>query len=148
MIGWRRERRRSRCTAIGRNVFVVSPGKRIAFVVALSAAVAASEGWAKSGAHGSRSGGARSGFHHHHFHRFVGGTVFLGAPFWGYYYPPYYYGPDYAARSEPPTVFVERFDGEPTPQTQGDIYCPSAGAYYPAVAQCAGGWQRVIRPEG
>lgn len=130
-----------------RNVVTVRVSKSVRCAVALLAALVAVEGWARSGSHGWSHG---SHHHHHRFHAFffVGGPVFVGAPYWRYYEPPYYYGPDYVARSEPPTVFVERFDGEPTPQTEGDIYCPSAGAYYPAVARCPGGWQRVIRPEG
>jgi hypothetical protein len=90
---------------------------------------------------------------HHHY---PGRTVFfVGAPYWywawpyGYAYlpPPYYYGPDYGVpKQEMPTVYVEKFDGEPTPQTTGDIYCPSANAYYPEVQHCAGGgWQRIIQ---
>jgi hypothetical protein len=132
----------------------MSAGKTIACVFAVCAVLAAGEGGARSGSHGGShsSGGAHRGFaHHHHGHAVFFGGFFVGAPFWRpypYYYPPYYYGPDYAARSEPPKVYVERFDGQPTPQTQGEIFCPSAGAYYPAVSDCPGGWQRVIRPEG
>jgi hypothetical protein len=105
-------------------------------------AAAAGDAWPRSGSH--------HGFHHHHHHhvRVFFGGFFVGAPLWGPYYRPYYYGPDYAARSEPPKVYVERFDGQPTPQTQGEIFCPGAGEHYPAVTQCPGGWQRVIRPEG
>lgn len=134
----------------------------IRFTVVLLAALLATDGWAKSGSHGSgshagvraRSGGGFSPHHgpphHHRSHAFFffGSSAFVGGPFWRPYYPPYYYGPDYAARSEPPQVYVERFNGQPTPQTQGEIFCPGAGAYYPAVTQCPGGWQRVIRPEG
>jgi hypothetical protein len=124
-------------------------------------ALGTGEAWAKSGSHGSssHSGGARASFaaHPHSFHHhrrgsrtfvFFGSSAFFGGPFGYPYGPPYYYGPDYAASSEPPQVYVERFDGQPTPQTQGDIFCPGTGAYYPAVTECPGGWQRVIRPEG
>ena len=87
---------------------------------------------------------------HHHHGRAV---IFVGAPFlfwswpYGYYYapPPYYYGPDYIAREQLPPVYVEKFDGTPTPQTPGDIYCPDQQAYYPDVQECANGWQRIIR---
>ena len=80
-------------------------------------------------------------------------VIFVGAPFYfwswpyGYYYlpPPYYYGPDYVARHELPAVYVEKFDGTPTPQTQGDIFCPSQNAYYPDVKDFPNGWQRIIR---
>ena len=89
-------------------------------------------------------------------YRFHGRSViFIGAPFvywswpYGYYYmpPPYYYGPDYVAREELPAVFVERFDGQPTPETPGDIFCPGENAYYPDVQSCPSGWQRIIREE-
>jgi hypothetical protein len=119
------------------------------------------EAWARSGSHASgshsgvraSSGGGSVSPHHFHHHRSRSFVFFgFGAPFgyaYGYPYgPPYYYGPDYAARGEAPKVYVERFDGQPTPQTEGEIFCPSEGAYYPSVTDCAGGWQRVIRPEG
>ena len=58
-----------------------------------------------------------------------------------------YYGPDYSEpHYEPPSVYVEKFDGIPTAQTPGEIFCPDQGAYYPDVKQCPGAWQRVIRP--
>jgi hypothetical protein len=93
-----------------------------------------------------------SGFPHPHHHH--GRAVFfVGAPFlfyswpYGYYYapPPYYYGPDYAAHYDMPPLYVEKFEGNPTPQTPGDIYCPEKRAYYPDVQDCPTGWQRVIR---
>jgi len=88
----------------------------------------------------------------HHFHHGRAG-IFVGAPFlfwswpYGYYYapPPYYYGPDYIAREQLPEVYVEKFDGTPTPQTPGEIYCPGKQAYYPDVQDCPNGWQRIIR---
>ena len=89
-------------------------------------------------------------FRHHHF----GSSVFfVGSPFlfyawpYGYYYapPPYYYGPDYMATEQMPDVYVEKFDGQPTPQTTGEIYCPGKQAYYPEVQDCPNGWQRIIR---
>jgi len=110
-----------------------------------------------SGGHGSgaHSSGARGGFHHHHGARFAGG-FFVGAPFGYQYYPyypyyvyappPYYYGPDYTKpQNELPTIYVEKFEGTPTPETQGDIFCPDQGAYYPDVKDCPGGWQREFQ---
>ena len=110
-----------------------------------------------SGGHGSgaHSSGARGGFHHHHGARFAGG-FFVGAPFGYQYYPyypyyvyappPYYYGPDYTKpQYELPTIYVEKFEGTPTPETQGDIFCPDQGAYYPDVNDCPGGWQRQFQ---
>jgi hypothetical protein len=89
----------------------------------------------------------------HHRGRAV---IFIGAPFlfwswpYGYAYlpPPYYYGPDYLPHQNLPDVYVEKFDGTPTPDTPGDIYCPGKSAYYPDVQDCPGGWQRVIREQG
>jgi hypothetical protein len=64
----------------------------------------------------------------------------LGYP-WSYPRPYYGYAP--AAAAESP-VYVERFPGEPTPQTPDLVFCPSRGAYYPDATDCPGGWQRVI----
>ena len=80
-------------------------------------------------------------------------VIFIGAPFlfwswpYGYTYlpPPYYYGPDYLPQQNLPDVYVEKFEGTPTRDTPGEIYCPSQSAYYPEVQDCPGGWQRVIR---
>ena len=135
------------------------------------ALVAADDAWsarsgARSGARaGFAAGGATrgafafrratplpSGFVHSHHHH-GRAVIFVGAPFlfwswpYGYYYapPPYYYGPDYIAREVLPPVYVEKFDGTPTPQTAGEIYCPDKQAYYPDVQDCSNGWQRIIR---
>ena len=144
--------------------------KRLSIAIAALATlalVAADDAWsARTGARGRASfaaGGAsraafgfrraaplQSGFGAHHHGRAV---FFVGAPFlfwswpYGYYYapPPYYYGPDYVARETLPPVYVEKFDGTPTPQTPGDIYCPDSQAYYPDVQECPNGWQRIIR---
>jgi hypothetical protein len=80
----------------------------------------------------------------------VGATFFFGAPYypWPYYgYPvepgPYGYpeaDPSYA----PPTMYVEKYAGTPTPGTKDWIFCPSAGSSYPDVLECPGGWQRVV----
>jgi hypothetical protein len=129
--------------------------------MATLALVAADEVWAarfgsrgasRAGIAFSRPAPLPSGFAHpHHFHG--RGVFFVGAPFlfwswpYGYYYapPPYYYGPDYVARETLPPVYVEKFDGTPTPQTPGEIYCPGKQAYYPDVQDCPNGWQRIIR---
>ena len=117
--------------------------------IAVLALVTADSAWAartggRAGARAGFAGGgaSRPGFAmHHHRGRAV---FFVGSPFlfwswpYGYYYapPPYYYGPDYLARE---------FDGTPTPQTPGEIYCPGSQAYYPDVQECSNGWQRIIR---
>jgi hypothetical protein len=126
------------------------------FVVALAAALTAApdETWA-GGRGGGHRAGARSGsFHHHHgFHRraFVGGTFFFGAPYypWPYYgYPvepwPRYGYPAAFPSYSPPTRYVEKYEDTPTPETKDWVFCPSAGASYPDVQECPGGWQRVI----
>jgi len=62
--------------------------------------------------------------------------------------PPYYYGPDYSRpQYNMPSTYVEKFDGTPTRETQGDIFCARESAYYPDVQDCPGGWQRIIRLE-
>ncbi|TMH42764.1 MAG: hypothetical protein E6H54_13400 [Betaproteobacteria bacterium] len=127
-------------------------------VTAVLTLVAVDDAWsARTGGRGGAragfagGGASRPGFAmHHHRGRAV---FFVGAPFlfwswpYGYYYapPPYYYGPDYVARETLPPVYVEKFDGAPTPQTAGDIYCPDSQAYYPDVQECPNGWQRIIR---
>ncbi len=58
------------------------------------------------------------------------------------FYPPYSYYPRYYAPpvvSSPP-VYVER--SRPR-RDRYWYYCASAGGYYPYVATCPGGWQRV-----
>ena len=87
----------------------------------------------------------RRGFHHHRT-VIVGSGFFFGPPMWyADHYPPYYYGPLYEASNTPPSVYVEKFDGQPD-ASSGDIYCPSLGQYYPDVRDCPSGWQRIIRP--
>jgi hypothetical protein len=143
-----------------------------AAALATLALVAADDAWSAGHRGGGRSGFAaggasRGGFAfrratplpsgmaprpplHHHGGRAV---IFIGAPFYywswpyGYYYapPPYYYGPDYVAREELPPVYVEKFDGTPTPETPGEIFCPGSDAFYPDVQQCPSGWQRIFR---
>ena len=97
----------------------------------------------------------------------VGVGFGFGFPgYWGYpapyYYPPtypYYYDPYYyPAYGYPgygypavPTTYVEQGTQSAPAQQQGQwwYYCNEAGAYYPYVRECAGGWQRVApRPPG
>lgn len=89
----------------------------------------------------------RRGHHHHHRTLVVGSAFYFGAPWYPHYYPVYYYGPFYEAVSEPPAMYVEKFEGQPDANS-GEIYCPSLGEYYPDVQECANGWQRIIRPAG
>ena len=65
-----------------------------------------------------------------------------------YSYPaPVYVYPAAAIRYTPAPVYIERevIQAQAAPaQSQGDwYYCAESGAYYPYVAQCAAGWQRV-----
>ena len=53
---------------------------------------------------------------------------------YNYYYPP----PGYYA---PAPVYMEQYPA--APQTYW-YYCAPAGAYYPYVGDCPGGWQRVV----
>jgi hypothetical protein len=83
--------------------------------------------------HFSGSGGNFSGFHHHgfargfHHHGFAPFVVLGGA---GFFYPyPYYDAYDSPAYM--------------TPQAPVWYYCQAAGAYYPNVTTCAGGWTVV-----
>lgn len=118
------------------------PRLALASAVVLALALCPAESWA-------RHGGGRGGAHHHHHHGHASGVFVLGFFPWPYYRypPPYYYGPDYDyAHYTPPTVYVEKFPGTPTPETPGEFFCPERGAFYPDVQECGAGWQRVIRP--
>lgn len=87
-------------------------------------------------AHGiGHRGGHFAGHHGAHHHD---GRVFLGfgLGYWPWYYPPY------AVPSSPP-VYVERTDEDAAPQSAYWYYCADPQGYYPYVAQCPGGWQRV-----
>ena len=111
------------------------------FAAAFAAAGVATESRADPPGHWHGHGG------YPHFHPFHGHTsFFIGGTFWPFP-PPYGYGPVYVVPRRPPEkVYVERFDGNPTPRTRGEIFCPNEGAYYPEVKRCPGGWQRVMRP--
>jgi hypothetical protein len=121
---------------------------RSTVLVAVSLAMVVTCDMAEAARGGSR-GGARAGafhsggFHHHHRH-FVGGGFFFGATAYPYPWPYYYSYPPAMPYDAPPTVYVEQYPGTPTPGTQDWIYCPSAGASYPDVQECPGGWQRVF----
>ena len=85
----------------------------------------AHNGFAPQGFH--HHGFPARGFHHHRaFTRFV---VIGGTGFW-YPYPYPYDASAMPAYSVPPPAPVW-------------YYCPAAGAYYPYVTSCAGGWQVV-----
>ncbi len=77
------------------------------------------------------------------------GPRFYPAPYYpypAYAYPAYAYPPVVVAPASPP-VYVEQSPAQAAPapaQAQGDwYYCPESKAYYPYVAECPAGWQRV-----
>jgi hypothetical protein len=148
--------------------------RRVATVLAVAAALAlpvagdcwAGKGGGGGGGHGGGGHGGHGG-HGHGGHRSGGGgaagagaTQPLGvagfrqqhrgralflveAPFVFWYAPYDYSRPQYNM----PSTYVEKFDGTPTRETQGDIFCARESAYYPDVQDCPGGWQRIIRLE-
>jgi hypothetical protein len=115
---------------------------RVAVVVTLAILAAPDDAWAGRGrGSGHRSGARSAPVHHHHPH--FHGSFFLGTPFW---VPrPYYAYPALPYLVSPPT-YVERYGGEPTPDTRDVIFCPNRNAYYPDATDCPGGWARVIPP--
>lgn len=81
------------------------------------------------------------------------GGGYWGAPYWGGYYAPYYpyYGYPPVVVQPAPQVYIERDappqtappPASPAPQQNWWYFCPGAGAYYPYIRECPGGWQRV-----
>ncbi|TAN53402.1 MAG: hypothetical protein EPN19_09320 [Betaproteobacteria bacterium] len=76
----------------------------------------------------------------------------LAWPHWGYPYPYAYppYPSSVVVVPSEPTVYVERPSAQPAPEASAYwYYCAGAGAYYPYVRECPGGWQRVApQPPG
>jgi hypothetical protein len=69
---------------------------------------------------------------------------YWGAPYWGGYYGGGYYPGPTTVYTEP-RVYVERDEAAPAPNGGGQwwYWCQSAKGYYPYVASCSEGWQRV-----
>lgn len=144
----------------------------IALVIALVAGPTLPTAAAGGGAGGFHGGGSVSGrgFHgggarwtgggtwhggapgwHHGFH---GGTrVFIGGGFgwwgwpgwwgpgwWGAPYP--YYATAPVVVQQAPTDYIQQ--GSAPPQQTYWYYCQNAGAYYPYVKDCPGGWMQVV----
>lgn len=89
-----------------------------------------------------RSGG-RSFSHSGHSHSGARARVFIAAPLFvapAFYPRPYYYAPA-PVYYAPPPVYMEQYPSAPQSYW---YYCLAAGAYYPYVADCPGGWQRVV----
>ena len=87
---------------------------------------------------------------------FVAAPVVVWRTFYGpppYYYSSPYYPPVVAVPVSPPTYIEQGQVSAPpapaapaaatAPQPGYWYYCNTAGAYYPNVKQCPGGWQRV-----
>ena len=77
------------------------------------------------------------------------GPRFYPAPYYGYpayaYPAPVYAYPPVVVQPSAPPVYVERdaAAAAPAPAQNDWYYCPESRAYYPYVAQCPAGWQRV-----
>jgi len=96
--------------------------------------------------------------HRGHGHGGVRFGVSVGVPLFGYgyfpgphYYPypvyayptPAYAYPPVVVQSYSPPVYIER-GADQAAQALGDwYYCAASNAYYPSVAECPAGWQRV-----
>lgn len=126
----------------------------IAAVGAIGMLLPPEEAFAKGGNGASHGSGKRAATHparRHHARsaRFVAGGAFAAGLYSGFPGPySYYYGPAWMGIEPPPPImYVERFPGEPTAETQDTVYCPERGAPYPFVTSCPGGWQRVFSAE-
>ncbi|HEV7390794.1 MAG TPA: hypothetical protein VGO08_04050 [Burkholderiales bacterium] len=113
----------------------------LAAVLVSEPVLARGKGGSGGGRSGHHSGAARSGHHsgvHHHgsSRLFVGGAVAARA-FW-----PWRDYPAYAYAGEP-VYYIEQNDAAVQPQGEW-LYCRSANAYFPSIAECAGGWERVV----
>jgi hypothetical protein len=90
------------------------------------------------GGSGGRYGGTRV---------FIGGGLgWWGGPGWG---GPGWWGPSYPYYAAPPVAVqqapTEYIQQEPAPPAEDYwYYCQSAGAYYPYVKECPGGWMQVV----
>jgi hypothetical protein len=109
----------------------------LALVIGLAGALASEAVLAhgKERSAGAKSAGARPHHHHRHHHHHRNSRAFVGAGVALWAWPAY---PRHIVAAAP-VHYIERGD------TAGEhwFYCPAAGAYYPYVAECAGGWQRV-----
>ena len=72
---------------------------------------------------------------------FIGAPI-VAAPFFYYPRPVYYPAPVAVVPYSPPPQYIE----QPAPQSSSHYwyYCSEAGAYYPYVRECPGGWQQVV----
>ena len=73
---------------------------------------------------------------------FIGGGLgWWGPGWWGAPYR-YYVAPPVVVQS-PPAEYIQT---PPPPAQDYWYYCQSAGAYYPYVKDCPGGWMQVVPP--
>ncbi len=102
--------------------------------------------------HGGSARGAGGGFHggsgwHGGSRVFIGGSVgWWGWPGW---WGPGWWGAPYPYYAAPPVVVqpgpTEYIQPAPAPPAQAYwYYCANAGAYYPYVKDCPGGWMQVV----
>jgi hypothetical protein len=115
----------------------------------------------RGGYHGGHYGGGYRGGYYgggYHGHGYYGGSyrggyyggtrVFIGGGL-GWWGGPGWWGAPYPYYVAPPVVIPESsqeyIQVAPAPQQQAYwYYCQSAGAYYPYVKECPGGWQQVV----
>ena len=72
-----------------------------------------------------------------------GGPGWWGYPgWWGGASYPYYYGGQPVVIQQAPTEYIQQ--GPAPPQQSYWYYCQNAGAYYPYVKDCPGGWMQVV----
>ena len=71
-------------------------------------------------------------------------SPYYGYPFPAYAYPAYAY-PPIVVRPSPPPVYIEQSPAAaaPAPAQADWYYCAASRSYYPYVAECPAGWQRV-----
>ena len=119
----------------------------IAVSLAAEPVLARGKGSSGGGRSGHHAGGTRSGTHSgaHHSHRhsnvFIGGAFAVPIlwPLWDY---PGYRIVDAYPRE--PLHYIEQSDE--TAQADEWFYCQAAKTYFPYVAECPGGWQRLAPP--
>lgn len=103
-------------------------------VAVLLAAAAGGSAWA-------------GGHHHHHHHRHHGAHwgLYVGVPLGLALYgaSSLYQAPPPVVVRPAPQVYIEQPTFRAPPQTYW-YFCSNPQGYYPYVAQCPGGWQRVL----
>jgi hypothetical protein len=98
------------------------------------------------GSGGGFHGGGYSGGGYHrggqYPYRHGGSRVFIGGLGWWWGDPYFYYAAPPVVIQQGPTEYIQQ---APAPPQQGYWYfCQGAGAYYPYVKECPGGWMTVV----